>query len=299
MKQTKKNILWLVAFLGVGTIGLCAEPFAEGPYLGQTPPGATAQVFAPGLISRTGHTWESNGTFSMDGKVFLYLSDTSHYLTENTDQGWSMPTRVTGMTGSVVWSPTISPDGNSIYYSNRNLMRMDRTPQGWTVPQNLGSPLSSSANEWGFSLAADNSFYFCSHRSGGRGGCDVWHAPFIDNTWPQAYNITALNTSSNECDPEIAPDESFMVFHSPRPGGLGRTDLYLSLRQPDDTWTSPRNLGPRVNSTQLEFASCISPDKKYLFFTRSSGWDPRIHTADIYWVELKEYLPDPNGPMKN
>jgi hypothetical protein len=37
MKQITKNIVWLVAFLGMGSIGLCAEPFAKGPYLGQTP----------------------------------------------------------------------------------------------------------------------------------------------------------------------------------------------------------------------------------------------------------------------
>jgi hypothetical protein len=38
----------------------------------------------------------------------------------------------------------------------------------------------------------------------------------------------------------------------------------------------------------------ISPDKKYLFFTRSNDWDPRIDSvnSDIYWVELKEYLPE-------
>ena len=35
MKQTKKKIVWLVAFLGINTIGLCTEPFAKGPYLGE------------------------------------------------------------------------------------------------------------------------------------------------------------------------------------------------------------------------------------------------------------------------
>jgi hypothetical protein len=29
-----------------------------------------------------------------------------------------------------------------------------------------------------------------------------------------------------------------------------------------------------------------------MFFTRSNGWDPGNHAADIYWVELKEYLPE-------
>jgi hypothetical protein len=51
-------------------------------------------------------------------------------------------------------------------------------------------------------------------------------------------------------------------------------------------------MGPRINSTYIEHGPRISPDKKYLFFTRSNGWDPRKDSADIYWVELKEYLPE-------
>ncbi len=56
-----------------------AEPFAEGPYLGQTPPGSTAQVFAPGLISDTRpQVWESHGTFSADGNAFCYVRCSLH-----------------------------------------------------------------------------------------------------------------------------------------------------------------------------------------------------------------------------
>jgi hypothetical protein len=52
-------------------------------------------------------------------------------------------------------------------------------------------------------------------------------------------------------------------------------------------------MGPRINTRYYEHGARISPDKKYLFFTRSDGWDPTgINSADIYWVELKEYLPE-------
>jgi hypothetical protein len=90
-----------------------------------------------------------------------------------------------------------------------------------------------------------------------------------------------------------APDESFMVIaNKDKPGGYGHQDLYLILRLPDGTWSKPRNLGPKINSAYIEFGARISPDKKYLFFNRSNGWDPRIYYSYIYWVELKEYLPE-------
>ena len=53
-------------------------------------------------------------------------------------------------------------------------------------------------------------------------------------------------------------------------------------------------MGPGINTGYHEIGARISPDKKYMFFTRSTGWNlnPATDTADIYWVELKEYLPE-------
>jgi hypothetical protein len=119
----------------------------------------------------------------------------------------------------------------------------------------------------------------------------IWFAPFVDNTWARAEQIFLDHPHAG--DPGIAPDESFMVFTSINlPGGYGHRDIYLILRLPDGTWSKPRNLGPRINSTYVEHSPRISPDKKYLFFTRANGWDPRKHNADIYWVALKDYLPE-------
>jgi hypothetical protein len=120
----------------------------------------------------------------------------------------------------------------------------------------------------------------------------MWVARFVDNTWPRA-ELVATNFPAG--DGGIAPDESFMIFTvKDRPGGYGHMDLYLTLRLPDGTWSKPRNLGPRINTAFIEHGPRISPDKKYLFFNRSNGWDPRIYSvySYIYWVELKEYLPE-------
>jgi hypothetical protein len=289
MKQTTKKMVWLVAFFGINTIGLCTQPFAVGPYLGQTPPQSTPQIFAPGLICQAGIS-ESDGTFSADGKVFCYRRGSDVYLTENTDQGWSVPAPVTGLTGEVV-RPTISPDGDTLYfYSDGRLAKADRTSQGWTALQYLGAPIISSVWEGGFSLAANNNFYICSWRPGGSGGCDIWYAPYRDGTWTEAYNIGSVNTSYNECTPGIAPDESFMVFFSNQPGGTGGKDLHLTLQLPDGSWSTPRRFGEEFYYATPMGGNHISPDKKYLFFTRSD---------DIYWVSLETYLPDPNGPITN
>ena len=303
MKQTKMNAVWLATLLGISSIPVFGEPFAQGPYLGQTPPGPTAQVFAPGLISNTrAQTWESCGTFSTDGNTFCFMRVGGVFITENTNQGWTAPKLIESIEEYSAWAPCLSPDANSIYFarglpeSKRDLYRCDRTPYGWAVPQVLGPPLSSPSNEISCSLAANNSIYFGSIRKGGPfGGISIiWAAPFVDNTWPRVTYISMNNQQvGRPADPGIAPDESFMVFTAINlPGGYGHRDIYLTLRLPDGTWSKHRNLGPRINSTYIEHSPVISPDKKYLFFTRSEGWDPRKHSADIYWVALKEYLPE-------
>jgi hypothetical protein len=163
-----------------------------------------------------------------------------------------------------------------------------RTSQGWSLPEEIGPPISSSGAYGGFSVAGDNSIYF----TAGRGRFRV--APFLGNTWPEVIKIPVEKGNLKGCSPGIAPDASFMVFYSIRPGARDgtETDLYLTLRRPDGTWTKPRDMGPKINSKYYEHGPRISPDKKYLFFNRCEGWDPRIYTGDICWVELKEYLPE-------
>jgi hypothetical protein len=312
MKQTKKIIVWLVAFLGVGSIQVFGKPFAVGPYLGQTPPGSTAQVFAPRLICRIGTgpgRWEAFGTFSADGNTFCFQRFSGVFITENTDNGWATPELIKSIPANVFapWSACMSPDANSIFFtrgslkplSKRNIYRCNRTAHGWTAPQTLGPPLSSGAKELSCSIAANNSIYFGSTRKGLEkpwGRSFIWVAPFVNNTWPRATYISLNNLQEGGAGgPGIAPDESFMVFTALNlPGGYGHRDLYLTLRLPDGTWSKHRNLGPRINSSYIEHSPMISPDKKYLFFTRSNNWDPRIDSvnSDIYWVELKEYLPE-------
>jgi hypothetical protein len=299
MTQRGQAKYWILVIALWGSSTVLAEPFAKGPYLGQKPPGSVAQVFAPGLICDTRpHQGEAWGTFSAEGNTFCFNRLGYVYITHNTDQGWTTPERIESIPYKTA-ACCPSPDANSIYFtysydqSKYSLHRSMRTSQGWSLPQKLGPPLDLARG--GFSLAADNSIYFW-RWEGAKLGC-FWVAPFMDNTWPQAIEIPVnVGTNLKGHDPGIAPDGSFMVFYSIQPGAPGgtETDLYLTLRRPNGSWTQPRNMGPRINSRYYEHGARISPDKKYLFFNRSNGWNlnPATDTADVYWVELKDYLPE-------
>jgi hypothetical protein len=307
MKSKWKIRYLIMTIFFVGCIPAFAKPFAKGPYLGQTPPGSTARVFAPGLIcDMRPHQRERHGHFSADGNTFCYKVPGKVYITENTDQGWTTPKHIEGIPANLYspWSPCLSPDANSIYFTDQHFTRSGRrrtprskgwsfhrcirTSKGWSLPEELGPPFSLAVG--GFSVAADNSICFDSVRGG------FWIAPFVGNTWSQPIKLPIEMGNLKGHYPGIAPDKSFIVFYSIKAGAQGgtETDLYLTLREADGSWTKPRNMGPRINSGYYEFGARISPDKKYMFFNRSNGWNLNRYTdtADIYWVELKEYLPE-------
>ena len=294
MKLIAKKIVLLVVFLVVDSIPVFGKPFAKGSYLRQTPPGPTAKVFGPGLICDSQpHRWESHGHFSADANTFCFRRLRYIYITENTDQGWTTPKLIKSLPRA--WAPCLSTDTNSIYLSRRHnppkgwtLFHSMRTSEGWSTPKEIGPPFIPSGA--GFSVTADNSICYLTERG------IFWVAPFLGDTWGQAINIPVEMGGLKGCHPGIAPDESFLVFYSIRPRMRDgtETDLYITLRRPDGTWTKPRNMGPKINSRYYEFGARISTDKKYMFFTRSTGWyrNRLTDTADIYWVELKEYLPE-------
>ena len=168
-KQRRHTECWILAIALWVSSTVLAEPFAKGPYLGQTPPGPIAQVFAPGLISDTRpHRWEIHGHFSADGNAFCFRQLGYIYITENTDQGWTTPERIKSIPYRV-WSACLSPDANSIYYMDQHITRPMRnsyvsskpwtyhrclrTSGGWSLPQDLGPSFSSASG--GFSVSAE------------------------------------------------------------------------------------------------------------------------------------------------
>jgi len=56
MKGTYKSIALVTLLIAVNATSYAAdkEVVLSGPYLGQTPPGLTAEPFAPGIISKAG-----------------------------------------------------------------------------------------------------------------------------------------------------------------------------------------------------------------------------------------------------
>ena len=99
-----------------------------------------------------------------------------------------------------------------------------------------------------------------------------------------------VNSEVSDADPAIAPDESYLLFCSHRDGGFGESDLYITFRKQEGSWTTPQNMGPGINTPASEEKPYVTPDGKYLFFSNDAPGN-----LEIYWVDAKiieELKPD-------
>ena len=85
----------------------------------------------------------------------------------------------------------------------------------------------------------------------------------------------------------IAPDGSYLIFTSQRPGGIGRSDLYITFKKEDNSWTTPANM-KSINISGIASTTdpTISPDGRFMFFVHYNRTKPG-ETRDIYWVSTK------------
>jgi hypothetical protein len=202
------------------------------------------------------------------------------------------------------------PVGGGIASNNWDLYVSTRetTIDPWTVPVSLGPTVNSSRIDGYASLSNDGlELYFSSSRTDGYGLQDIW-VTARDNTradWGTPVNLgPTINTSDYDMLPWITPDGLELYFSSDRPGGYGRSDIWVAARTTaNDEWGEPVNLGPVVNSTAGEHYPCLSPDGLVLFFSdydnASSGLRPGGYGRSDMWMTRRKSTADPWEPPVN
>ncbi|MDD2412927.1 MAG: hypothetical protein PHR79_08440 [Bacteroidales bacterium] len=75
-----------------------------------------------------------------------------------------------------------------------------------------------------------------------------------------------INSKYEESSAAMSPDKRYIIISSKRPGGFGGSDLYISKKLPNDSWSEPRNLGPTINTEYDEDFPSFSPCATKLYF---------------------------------
>jgi Tol biopolymer transport system component len=268
----------------------------KGEYLGQSPPGLDPVVFAPELIS-TGLD-ELNSVFFPDGNEFYFCVRNPNFSTifvsKRIGNHWSIPEPLPFTTKYNDIDVSISPDGMKLFFSsnrksesneekqsNFNIWYCYREGNNWGKPFILGNEINSQSDEFYPIVTRDGTIFFNSQRAG-QGTNDIYTSRLKNGEYLPAEKLDdKINTEFREFDAYVNPDQKFIIFASDRPGGFGQSDLYISFRTENNEWSQSINMGPKINGIGNEFSPYLSPDGKYLFYTRQT------------WTSIA----DPNEPL--
>ena len=184
----ERSDLWLVVLVAclVGPLAAGCSPapepepetvtevLLEGPYLGQEPPGAEAELFAPGIVS-TGMA-ERDVAMTPDGAVLYFTRSVGPRMTvaaimvvRRDEEGrWGEP-EVAPFSGRYFdLEPAVAPDGGRLLFvstrplpgeqapsETEQIWVMDRVGDGWGPPRPAGPPVNGPAAQFFPSLTAD------------------------------------------------------------------------------------------------------------------------------------------------
>jgi len=236
------------------------------------------EIFAPGVIS--GPSNDASAAFTPDGTTLVFSRDGAILVSTKSATGWTSP-HIAPFSGR--WmdaQPTLAPDGSAlVFVSNRplaegdakhpggNLWRVDRHGDDWGEPVHLPAVVNRGASIWGPSVAADGSLYFMD-RVDGKGPFKLWRAQASAGSWLAPVLQSFGDTTTQDVDPCVAPDESFIVFSSKHPATDAHERLYIAFRE-GGGWGKPVDLGDAVNGKGDNDSNeaRIGPDGRTLYFT--------------------------------
>ncbi len=296
-------------------------PELAGPYLGQTLPDTTPTLFAPGVVS-TG-MFTRDVAISPDGKEIYYCVSIGNYTystilcTKEVNGKWLPPEIVSfsGGPGVMDFEPALTADGSRLYFlstrpdgdepvGDQDIWYVDRSPDGWGTPKNLGEPVNTDGGEFFPSVTKDGTLYFTRNEKGSRLN-QIFRSRWENGAFQEPELLPEqVNCGSNRFNAFVSPDESYIIVPAT---GLADTydgvDYYIVFRDADDHWSEPVNMGQQVNSDNARgWSPYVSPDAKCFFFmaTRTNeieeaDWtyenlkslndSPGNGNADIYWMD--------------
>jgi hypothetical protein len=79
-----------------------------------------------------------------------------------------------------------------------------------------------------------------------------------------------------------------LLFFSDRPGGFGKLDMWMTTRpSKGSAWSSPRNLGPSINTIYADWVTAFSPDGRSCYISDHLGPRPGgLGGSDIWQAPI-------------
>jgi Tol biopolymer transport system component len=277
MRRRLPGLLFYICSIVVCRLA-AAEETSYKPYLGQEPPGTTAVVFAPGVVSLPGR-YEYALSVSPDGKEIVFSTEkpgesSKLMMTRHRQGGWTGPRllQLTQGARKAEMEAFFTPDGDSLFlaaYDEGMDVRIwfsDREGEAWGPARQLESPVNGAAVFYP-TFSPRKTLYFTNIEER-----QIYRSRLENDSYPR---IEAVNVGGFHAF--VAPDGSYLLSDA-------NGDIQVSFRDDSGAWSEPRPLGKEVNTPVSETCPSVSPDGKYLFFSRYPEPD---EISDIFWVDAR------------
>jgi WD40-like Beta Propeller Repeat len=295
MRKTFFLLLVTVPGFGPGSMAQTKFLNSRNAYIGQTLPGDTPKIFAPRLLAGKGEFSANRVAISAEGKEIYYCTNKSWKNSNDLKvkyfkydgKKWAGPIILNEHMGQT----SISPDGESLYFANDQsagtVYRSTRTKAGWSAPV---AYIDRDYVIYDFIATKSGNKYAASNGTWGNpSDASSWRFSVMpasdDDTSIQSLG-TPVNSPGFNGDFYVAPDESYMIISTNETKHF-ECELYISFRKADNTWTIPQSLGSLINDGLAHrYGQYVSPDGKYLFYTRGES----EKDCAIYWVKFDRLL---------
>ena len=229
-------------------------------YLNQTPPELSAKLLYGGdLVENAENEKRSfNIAFSPDGNemFFSYIKRTEEKpypeyeiktFTLINDE-WIGPK--TASFSGIYFDVDVnfSPDGNYIFFASDrpqphsagyDIYYSIRTDGGWSEPIYAGTDINTVEGEVYPSVSSKGNVFFRSCRTGGYSDSDIYRAEWVNGNFINVKNLGPnVNSPYGQSNAVIAPDESYILFCTLRPGN-DKWQIFISFQIGDNRVTRP------------------------------------------------------------
>ncbi|MCB9034724.1 MAG: PD40 domain-containing protein [Chitinophagales bacterium] len=199
----------------------------------------------------------------------------------------------------------ISSDNQRLYLANRYRKKggeglslsTKQTNGSWSEPKLIPIPNIGNLNEFAhYHVSLDEKVILMAvQRSDSYGDLDLYVSlKYSDGSWSEPKNLgPIINTVGAEGSVFLAADGRTMYFASTGHQGYGDYDMFVTKRL-DNSWTNwstPLNLGSKINTPEMDIYYTITSDGEYAYFSSGKSY---FGLNDLYRMKLpKEAKPEP------
>ena len=227
----------------------------------------------------------SSVTLSPDGTEIYWEMRRKIWFTKLVNGRWSEPEIVSFCKGDSCTydEPFITPDGIKMFFTStrpgavsqekENIWYAERTASGWSDPKPISSEVNAMSLHWSISVSDSGTLYFQGTREDSYGGIgDIYYSKLVNGVYTKPVNIgPEINTQATETCPNIAPDESHIIFTRFDETNPKNTGIFISYRDKSGKWL-PAVLAVGGDRKSGGLSPRISPDGKYLFYVNGGMW---------------------------